>query len=68
MRLVIGVAASPLPAGEWSDRAYAIRVRGEPDSRGPSPAKCEKRAHSDLCPTGRDGARCLNLIKISSNS
>jgi hypothetical protein len=34
----------------------------------PSPGMWTKRAHAGLGPTGRGGARCVNLGKISSDS
>ena len=49
--------SSPLPDGERSDRARAIRVRGNrPNNRLRSPLTRNaraKRAHSELSPTGR---------------
>ena len=62
---------SPLPGGERSDRACAIRVRGKPaNNRLRSPLTRNgraMRAHSDLSPPGRGEKHSLNVIgKCSS--
>src|SRR5262249_3821907 len=61
---------SPLPGGERSDRACAIRVRGKrPRNRLRSPLTRNvraKRAHSDLSPMGRGeealAQRCRKML------
>ncbi len=59
---------SPLPEGERSDRACAIRVRGSRRPKGPfSPLTRNvraSRAHSDLSPTGRGKERCTKRTRI----
>src|SRR6266446_10685667 len=64
---------SPLPGGERSDRACAVRVRGNRRTIGsaaPSPGNGRaSRAHSDLSPPGRGEKHSLNVIgKCSGTS
>ncbi len=70
-------ASSPLPAGERSDRARAIRVRGVmPDRLDPDPLTRNvraERAHSDLSPAGRGETRlrrteCALAVPQTANS
>src|SRR6266446_10097334 len=60
------VALSPLPGGERSDRACAIRVRGKPANNRLRSLLTRNvramRAHSDLSPPGRGEKHSLNVI------
>src|SRR6266436_2747083 len=62
----------PLPGGERSDRACAIRVRGKrPNNRLRSPLTRNvraKRAHSDLSPPGRGESSRSTLSENALNA